>query len=64
MDYATRVPSSPNLVRSFLVGELREELVDLGGYGRGRVDGVTGDGQLEGAVAFEGLDQEFKGIRR
>ncbi|GAA4261768.1 hypothetical protein GCM10022294_11610 [Dietzia aurantiaca] len=45
-------------VRTNLAGELREELVDLGGHGR---DGVAGEGQFEGSVlATEDSGQAFE----
>ena len=44
--------------RTNLAGELRKELVDLGGYGR---DGVAGERQFEGAVlATEDSGQAFE----
>ena len=59
--YGITIPSPTwlNLVRSFLAVELREELVDLSGYGRGGMDGLASDGQFESAVALERSDQAF-----
>ena len=38
-----------------------DELGDFGGYRGGGVDSLSGDGQLEGAVALEGPDQALDG---
>src|SRR5699024_8638131 len=54
-------PTWLNLVRKVGGVESVDQVGDLGGYRGGGVDGLPGDGQLEGAVALEGPDQALDG---
>lgn len=54
-------PTWANLVRKVGGVESVDELGDVGGYRGGGVDSLSGDGQLEGAVALEGPDQALDG---
>ena len=58
---AGRFPTWLNLVRKVGGVESVDQVGDLGGYRGGGVDGLPGDGQLEGAVALEGPDQALDG---
>ena len=54
-------PTWAILVRKVGGVESVDELGDFGGYRGGGVDSLSGDGQLEGAVALEGPDQALDG---